>query len=211
VNTQPKEPDDELREWMADWQGDPEPAPEVRDAIRRRVRRQSFKLALYTAGEMSIGLVMLAFVIHTAVARPVLFNVTAMAGLALAILWAVTYSLWSSRGTWRPSAATTTAFLDLSVLRCRRRLNALRAGWWLLALELAIMIPWLHLLLSSGSPHAPATSSYAAAFGFLLLVASLAVVFLMVARRKALRELRELEELRRCLESEMEDQAKPGV
>lgn len=197
MNTQPKEPDDELRQWMADWQGDPEPAPEVRDAIQRRVRRQSVKMALYTAGELTLSLVMLAFVIRTAVARPVFFNVAAMAGLALVILWAVTYSLWSSRGTWRPGAETTTAFLDLSVLRCRRRLNALRAGWWLLAMELAILIPWLHLLLSSRPAHPPAAWSYAAGFGFLLLVASLAVVFLIVARRKARRELRELEELAR--------------
>lgn len=199
MNTQPQEPDDELREWMSDWQVGPEPEPEVRDAIRRRVRRQSRKLVLYTAGELTLGLLMLAFVIRTAVARPVFFNVAAMAGLALAILWAVTYSLWSSRGTWRPAAETTTAFLDLSILRCRRRLNALRAGWWLLAVELAIMIPWLHLLLRSGGANAPLTPGYAAAFGFLILVASLAVAFLIVAKRKARRELREIEELQRDL------------
>jgi hypothetical protein len=66
-------------------------------------------------------------------------------------------------------------------------------------MELAILAPWLHLLLSSGSPHTPVTTRYAAAFGFLLLVSSLAVVFLIVARRKARRELLELEELRRDL------------
>lgn len=198
MNTLPKAPDDELREWRADWQADPEPAPEVRDAIRRRVRRQSLKLALYTAGDVTVGLLMLALVLRAAFVLPVFFNVAAMAGLALVILWAVPYGLWCLRGAWRPSAETTSAFLALSILRCRRRLRTLRAGWWLLAMELAIMIPWLHLLLSSRQ----AARSYALAFGYLLLVTGLAVAFLIGSKRRVRRELRELEEMRRGLVSD---------
>jgi hypothetical protein len=199
VSTLPKEPDDELREWMADWQAEPEPAPEVRDAIRRRVKRQSLKMALATAGEMLFALAMLAFVIVSAYARPTALNIVAMGGLALLILWSMGYSLWSLRGTWRPSAETTAAFLALSILRCHRRLRTLRAGWWLLALELAIMIPWLYLGLNSDSSRSPAAGDYAVAAGALVYLTGIVVAFLIGGERKVRRERAELEEMRRGL------------
>lgn len=202
MSTLPKQPDDELRDWMADWQADPGPTPEVREAIRRRVKRQGLKLALCTAAEVTVSLLMLAFVLRAAVKLPVFFNVATMAGLALVIVWALIYGLWSLRSTWRPNAETTSAFLDLSILRCRRRLRTLRAAWWLLGLELAILIPWLWLLLSSRPSVQLATRSHAAAYGALAFMTALAVLFLIGMKRRVRRELRELEELRESLGGE---------
>lgn len=184
-----RQPDDELRDWMADWQADPEPASEVRDAIRQRVQRKSLRMALATATETIFGLGMLAFVVWSALRDPAPVNVAAMACLALLILWATGCSLWYLRGTWRPSAETTSAFLDLSVLRCHRRLGAVHAGWWLLALELAVMIPWIVLSLEAKT----------AAFGLLAVLTVLVSAFLIVAERRTRRELREWEEMRESL------------
>lgn len=183
------EPDDELLEWRAGWQADPEPAPEVRDLIRRRVKRRSLKMALSTAGELVTGIAMLVFVAWSALRDPTAINVGAMACLALLILWAMSFSLWYLRGTWRPRAETTSAFVALSVLRCQRRLQALRAGWWLLALELAVMIPWICLRLKA----------QAAAWSLLAFLTALVSVCLIAAQRRTRRELREWEEMRASL------------
>jgi hypothetical protein len=194
VSTVPRETDDELREWIADWQTEPEPAPEVRDNIRRRVKRQTLKMALSLAGEVVLTAGLLAIVIRSAVLWPEPLNLAAMAGLAMLIFWAIGSSLWYRRGTWRPSAETASAFLDLSILRCRRRLAALRAGWFLLALEEAILIPWLCLLLN-GKP----VSRYVGGFGFLVLMTALIVGFSLTAQWRTRRELGELEAARRSL------------
>ena len=180
-----REPDDELRDWMADWQADPEPAPEVRDAIRQRVKRKSLRMVLATAFEILFALAMLALVVWSALKESTPINVGAMACLALLILWATGCSLWYLRGTWRPSAETTSAFVALSLLRCHRRLRAVRAGWWLLALELAVMIPWIVLSLEAKT----------AAFGLLAVLTALVSAFLIVAERRTRRELREWEEM----------------
>jgi Na+/melibiose symporter-like transporter len=186
---EPGEPDDELLEWRAGWQADPEPGPEIRDVIRQRVKRRSLKMALSAAGEMVSAIGMLAFVAWSALRDPTAINVGAMACLALLILWAMSFSLWYLRGTWRPSAETTSAFVALSVLRCQRRLQALRAGWWLLALELAVMTPWICLRLKA----------QAAAWGFLAFLTAMVSVGLIIAQRRTRRELREWQEMRASL------------
>jgi hypothetical protein len=197
VSTLPRDADDELREWIADWQTEPEPAPEVRDAIRRRVKRQTLKMMLSLAGEVVLTLGLLGIVINSAVRWPEPLNLAAMAGLVVLIFWAIGSSLWFRRGTWRPSAETTSAFLDLSILRCRRRLAALRAGWFLLAMEEAILIPWLCVLLN-GKP----AGDYIRAFGFLVLMTVLVVAFSLTVQRRTRRELEEMEAVRRSLEGE---------
>lgn len=206
MSTLPRESDDELREWMADWQAEPEPAPEVRDAIRRRVKRQSLKMALSLAGEGGLTVGLLAIVANSAVRWPEPLNLAAMAGLAALILWAMGSGLWYRRGTWRPAAETTSAFLDLSILRCRRRLAALRAGWFLLAVELAILVPWL-LVLLGGEP----LRDYVGAFGFLVLLTALVVAFSVIARGRTRRELREMEAARRSLGEGSVDQDRKQV
>lgn len=184
-----REPDNELSDWMADWQADPEPVPEVRDAIRRRVQRKTLRMALAAAFETVFALGMIAFVVRSALRDPSPINAGAMAVLALLILWATGCSLWYLRGTWKPSAETTSAFIDLSLLRCQRRLRAVRAGWWLLGLELAVMIPWIVLSLKAKS----------AGFGLLVVLSVLVSAALIVAERRTRRELREWEEMRESL------------
>ena len=180
------QPDDELRDWMTDWQADPEPAPEILDAIRRRVRRKSVWMALSLTGEVALVLWMLAFLAQSALTHPTPTHVCTLVCLALLILWATGWRLWYLRGTWRPSAETTSAFIDLSILRCQRGLKALQAGWLLLVLELTVMIPWVVL----------SVQAKGAAFGLMAVLTVLTSTFLIVAGRRTRRELREWEEMR---------------
>ena len=185
-----KESDDELREWMSDWQADSEPAPDVRDAIRRRVRRQGFGMILLAAGEVAFACAMLVFLIGFAVRHPQPVDVATMAGFSLLVVWATGYGLWYRRGLWRPEAETTAAFLALSIRRCQRRLLALRAGWWLLAAEVVLFVPWIQF-------HAESPADYLFSYGFLALMAGGAAAVLVVLGRRTRRELGELEAVRR--------------
>jgi hypothetical protein len=191
VSTLPKESDDELREWMADWQTDSEPAADVREAIRRRVRRQSRGMVLLAAGELAFACGMLVFLIGFAVRHPQPIDVATMAGFSLLVIWATGYSLWYRRGLWRPDAETTASFLALAIRRCRRRLLALRAGWWLLGVEIILFVPWIAWHLQSAAP-----AEYVTSYGFLALMAGGAAAVLVVLSRRTQRELAELEGVR---------------
>jgi hypothetical protein len=59
----------------------------------------------------------------------------------IAIAWVI--SLGLSRDILKPSAATTTAFLDLSIRRCRHRLQALFADAVLFVMILAFDLVWI--------------------------------------------------------------------
>jgi hypothetical protein len=191
VSTLPRESDDELREWMADWQADAEPAADVREAIRRRVKRQNRGMVLLAAGELVFACGMLVFLIGFAVRHPRPVDVATMAGFSLLVIWAISYSLWYRRGIWRPDAETTASFLALAIRRCHRRLLALRAGWWLLTMEVALFIPWIAYHLQPAAPMESVTS-----YGFLALMAGGAAAVLVVLDRRARRELAELEGVR---------------
>ncbi len=196
MSTLPKETDDELREWMADWQADPAPAAEVREAIRRRVRRQSLVMILMAAGELAFACGGLLLLIWFVWRHPQPIDIATMAGFCLLVVWAELCSLWYRRGVWRPSAETTAAYLDLSLRRCQRRLLALRAGWWLLAAEVALFIPWLWVHLDE-RPASP--GDFAFTYGFLALMAGGMAAILVFLDRCTRRELQELEAVRRSL------------
>jgi hypothetical protein len=187
--------DDELQEWMADWQDQAAPSPQALERIRRRVRRQSLGMALVLAAELILAAGALIFLLHFALRHPDPMDVTAMAGFSLLVLWVTAFSLWNRRGLWRPAAETTDAFLALSIDRGRRRLRSLKAGGWLLAGEVALFIPWIWYRLHR-RPAAPSLGDALAAYGFLVLVAGVAVAILVWTGRRARRELRALEALR---------------
>lgn len=194
--TRGDEPMEDLREWMADWQqDDAAPSPQALEEIRLRVRRQSRRMVWMLAGEMAVAAGALILLVRFALLHPDPLDVAAMTGLSLLVVGAAVFSLRLHRGLWRPSAATTEAFLALSIERCRRRLRSLRAAWGLLAGELAVFIPWLWYRLHRG-PAAPAARDYVLTYGFLALLAVAVMSIVLAVARRTRRELRELERLR---------------
>lgn len=186
------ETDSELRAWMTDWQAGGEPAG---DEVRRRVRKQSREMQLTTAVELLFATGMLWFLGRYALRHPTLIDVATMIGLALVVVISVAASLWVQRGLWRPIAEDSATYLALCVARGRQRLRALRAGWWTLAAELALFVPWLW---SHRGGRVPLPVAYA----FLALLATAAAAGLVIVTRHTRRELGELEALRRRLAAE---------
>jgi hypothetical protein len=69
-------------------------------------------------------------------------DVVLVAEVWIFILLTWTGSLWLARGTWRPLAETTAAFIDLSIRRCRSNLRAASFGAWLYVCQLSFVVLW---------------------------------------------------------------------
>jgi hypothetical protein len=108
-----------------------------------------------------------------------------MTSFALLAVGAFGFSLWNRWGLWRPSAESTLAYLDLALLRCRRRVRGLRAGWALLVLEVVLYIPWIghRLALNAGKGFTPF-----AAYGFLAGAVGLTGAILLALGARTRRE-----------------------
>lgn len=117
-------PDLELESWREQWQA----KTEVPGDLRKRVEGGSRNMRLMLAAEVLDTVTIGGGLILWAVLEPP----TEMLVLAIAT-WLFPAAAWAfaminRRGTWSPVAASTTEFVELSILRCRRRLAASSSG-----------------------------------------------------------------------------------
>jgi hypothetical protein len=136
--------DTELLEWRRQWQT----AEGARDdtdsaeALKRRVTRTS---RLQIIGLLAPILVTIV-IGGASVARAL--NSGSPADVVLAAeVWAFILVTWVgslrlARGTWRPFAETTAAFIDVSIRRCRSNLRAASFGAWLYICQLLFVVLW---------------------------------------------------------------------
>jgi hypothetical protein len=123
--------------------------------LAARVERETRRMRRFHAAEMAI---VLAYCGGSA----------AWAGLSgrgdilvLAIgIWtftaiASTMSWLLRRGAWAPAASTTTAFLELSILRCRRRRESVAAQAVLYVMILAFDLIWIYFQRTERTPITP--------------------------------------------------------
>ena len=142
------------REWLdlaREWQSEDEStrAPDIPATIRRRVQRFTWGLYAWTVLEVLSLSVILAFCTSLAWKRPQPLEVTTAVTVWLLAGVATGFALWNRRGTWRPAAATTRAFVELAHERCLRQLRGIRFGWRLLAVEAALFVPWIRWVIES--------------------------------------------------------------
>jgi hypothetical protein len=136
--------DTELAQWQRQWQA-PEHAQndtDVAEALKRRVTRDS---RLQTIGLIAPILVTIGIggaAIAHALSRASFADVLLAAEICVFILVTWAGSLWLARGTWRPLAETTAAFIDISVRRCRSNLRAASFAAWLYVCQLLIVVLW---------------------------------------------------------------------
>jgi len=190
--------DHELSAWMDDWQSE-EPrsaaGPAIdAAAILRQVKRRSLGLKLLTAGEVFLAAGALIGLTAFALRHPDPIDITVMASFCLLTLAALVFALWNRRGLWSPAAETTAAYLALARNRARRRQEALRVAWGLLAAETALFIPWIWHTLHAGGGH-PGPLSYTLAYGYLALVVGAMAALLAWLERWTRRERTRLDVL----------------
>jgi len=196
------ENDRELRGWMDEWRDNPAPAAEARAAILRHVRRRSRTLALVSAGELVVTVLLLAMLGTLLLrAREPETIAVVVAGSVLAV-GALVLSTWNRRGTWRPSAETTEAFLEISVLRCRRSLRAVRYAYGIMVVEALMLVPWLFIGIRRHPDRRPFGHDPYIYYGALLaIVFGAATLGCRWYARRVRRERRALQDTRRDLVS----------
>ena len=193
----------DLREWMDDWLSDAGTSTPIvaAEEIRNHVRRRERVLALWAAADAVMGLAFLTFLVRRAITDPDPVEKLAM-GLLVAIVVAVLgFAWWNWRSGLRASAESTSAFLAIALDRSRRLRLSIRAGWVVLAAEVAVFAPWIwYHLHEEGS--APTVERAAAAWGFLAGMVGLGAIALLLVRAWAHRDARRIEGLRREIEGD---------
>lgn len=186
--------DAELESWRGQWQSTSPVPSDLRARVERETRMMRFFLAAEVVVTAVIGGGSLIWALLTRRTDTLVLALGVWMFIGLA--WTISFVL--RRDTWAPAALSTTAFLDLSILRCRRRREALVAQSVLYVMILAFDLAWIYVV----------RSERAAASGLVsfLMDGSLAWVWLVTAalgglavryRQKLSRELEALTRLRK--------------
>src|SRR5688500_3530046 len=117
------EADIELDSWRRQWQADARVLPDPKALVERETRR----MRRVVAGDIAVTLVLGGGSLGWMwLSRRTDVLVLALGiWLFIGIAWTLAFLL--RRGAWAPVSATTAAFLDLAILRCRRRHEAVIA------------------------------------------------------------------------------------
>jgi len=190
-------PDTELELWREQWLADSQPV--VPAALRRKVERQSRAMRWMLLAEVFVTVVIGGGCTLLTLREPTGEMIVLAAGAWVLFATAWTFALLNRRGTWRPEQATTSAFIDLSLRRCRRRLTAAYFGGCFYAVEMAFCLTWIY---QYNSHRGPVTLldvlSSASAIMFGLITVALAG-WLIWYRKRRLAELEYLQELQEQL------------
>jgi hypothetical protein len=189
------ERDTELETWRRQWQRDEAIPPD----LRQRVERETRNLRRGRYAEIAVTVIMGGGAAGWALVsqRPIVVALAIGVWFFIGVAWVMSIDL--RRDILQPSAATTTAFLDLSIHRCRHRLQALAVQGVLYVMILAFDLVWIYHFQAETRPMEP--------WGFLTsgrvlvvwaVTAGLAAVAVRY-RRKLRSELRNLLNLRRQL------------
>jgi hypothetical protein len=168
--------DTELEAWRRQWQSE----TGVPLDLRRKVQRQSLLMKLALVADIlvtvTIGGGTAAWAAHAP--HPSTILLAAWTWIVIAAAW--TFTLTVNRGNWSPSAEDTAVFVDLSVRRCRARLEAIRFAAGLFVVQIVFVLGWVYnnspaqsaplltWLLFSSLPIDVVWISTAAFFGFLV-------------------------------------------
>jgi hypothetical protein len=126
-----REPDPELEGWQRQWQSQDAVPPDLVRAVDRGTRRMRQGIFWEIAVTVVMGGGALAWATMSSRSEIVILSIAIW--LFIGIAWIAATLL--RRGAWHPLSSTTTAFIEISILRCRRNLQAL---WIQAALYVAI-------------------------------------------------------------------------
>jgi hypothetical protein len=134
------EADLELDSWRRHWQQREVALPDLKDLVERHTRM----MRLCVVGEIIVTMVFGggSLALAALYRRTDLFVLAAGIWVFIAIAWAISYLL--RRGAWAPVTATTSAFLDLTILRCRRRRESIAAQCLLYTMILTFDLVWIY-------------------------------------------------------------------
>jgi len=190
--------DVELESWRAQWQS---VAPPPRD-LKDRVERETRMMRRFVIGELVVTLVFGGGSVTWAVLAGRTDAVVLAIGVWVFIAVAWTISILLRREAWSPATLSTAAFLDLSILRCRRRRAAIAAQAILYVVILAFDLAWIYLF--GQEPGSRDVKSFLTSGNlvWLWMVTTVLGIAAIRHRHKLSRELETLTHLRADLEGD---------
>ena len=184
------EPDLELEEWQRQWHSQEHVAPDLVKAVEKGTRRMRQGIMWEIVVTVVMGGGALAWA--TVSLRPDVVVLSIAVWLFIGVAWIASVLL--RRGAWHPLSATTAAFIDISILRCERNLQALWIQAGLYVVISAFNLAWIYYYQARTS-----ISDFLIepiVIGFLAVVTPLLAGIWWWYRRRLRRELANLESLR---------------
>jgi hypothetical protein len=132
--------DVELGLWQEQWRAERHDP----SALKQRVERETRAMRRFVFGEIAITIVFGGGSLLWAALSPRTDALVLALGVWAFIAMAWTISFLLRRGAWAPVTATTTAFLELSILRCRRRRESIVAQSVLYVLIVGFDLTWIY-------------------------------------------------------------------
>jgi len=191
--------DDELEVWRRQWRSQ----PQVPLELIRKVERETVNMRLSWISQILPALIGAATIVGAVITQNISWILLA-GGTWVFILIGWYFLVQNYKGVWEPSAATTAAYVELSIERCRRTLNDIRFSivmMWLLTAF--VFIADYQILKGTGG--LTTTSDFlivAAAFAFATVIVSIVFIYQIRKRRRTKTELEYLLNLRAKLETD---------
>ena len=196
--------DSEMETWRKAWKCPEETSrqPGILD-MRREVRRKEFRLRTLHLFEFAWALFLLAFsyvVVQRYPSRGML--------LWALVIWVLTllaagYSLWNWRLLWTAETRSAREYAQTYEKYCVAGLRHIRFGYCLLAVNLAIAIPWISWKFFRSGPGHFGIGTYVISLGLIAGLTTGYLFWFSRSRRNRLRELEQLREYRKSLEEEV--------
>jgi hypothetical protein len=133
------ETDLEFEAWRRSWQAASSPSLDLGARVERETRLMWWGVVAEVLVTLVFGLGSLGWAVVSG--RGDALVLTVGVWFFIAVAW--TISLLLRRGAWAPVTSTTAAFLELSILRCRRTREAILAMAVLYVLILAFDLVWI--------------------------------------------------------------------
>jgi len=186
----------ELEAWRAAWKTPPAEKSvktfDVRSSYRQQERR--LRIRYVSNAIFAVALICLAAVVLRG--NPRLEVLIWALVVWITTLGATAFNVWNWRILWRAADQSVLDYAAAFEKQCRASLRAVRFGYFFLAVQLAITVPWLTLDLRHGLP----LGRYAFSMGFLAVFSAAFIVSFRKARSRTLLDLSHIKEFRHGLE-----------
>lgn len=160
------------------------------DALRARIEAEHRRMIRSVVIDVVVSVLFAAVAGYAVLQFPSAWTRLFAVDVAAMLLATWAFAVWNRRGTWQPLGETTESFLRLARLRCRRKIQAVRFGAEVTIAQLIAVAAW--------RVWGPQQAPFAPTELFEVLPAVVVVVFIVwlsVSRRRASRELAELDRL----------------
>ena len=195
----------ELESWRRSWQTAARVPPDLKSHVERETRWMRLGVVLEVLVTLVFGGGSLAWAVRSQ--RTDVLVLAIGIWVFIAIAWTISFLL--RRDAWTPAALSTAAFLDLSLLRCKRRREALVAQCVLYPLILTFDLSWIYFASAAHLRMGVVAFLTGTGVAWVWLVTAVLAVAAVRQRQKLARELESLTHLRTTIGSS-HDEAEDG-